>query len=98
MTERTLAHLIGHDDHARRKIAALTARYMREGLHGLRASAQHLLEETTPEESVGILVEAVLLIAEQAPLRTRIGRRAWEDFDAAEARDEAHLIHRGGNR
>lgn len=85
MSERSLAALAGHDEHARRELDRLLARYRQEGLTGLRALlAAYPMSE---DEAAGLLVEAVLTLAERASIPAA-SRRAWEDFEQGEAADE----------
>lgn len=95
MTEPSLAALAGHDPDAARRITELLTVYRREGLPGLRARAE--IDEANAEhaEIVDVIVEAVLTVAEQTS-RPTSGRRAWEHFEAEEARIEGAGIRRGG--
>jgi hypothetical protein len=97
VTEQSLAALAGHDPDAARRITDLLAVYRREGIGGLRATADAMLHETSPDDDVDLIVEAVLTIAERSS-RPMAARRAWETFDAAEDAGEQQQIRKGGNR
>lgn len=93
---RSLSALTGHDEDARIRLDALSAIYRREGIRGVRAAAADLLVETTGDQTVDVLVEAVLTLSERAG---SIGsaRRDWDRFGAAEHADEQEQIERGGH-
>lgn len=95
MSERSLAELAGHDPERAAQLAGLLDVYRQHGLDRLRSMAEESLlgfarMPTAREfELVALIVEAVLTLAERTATPRGAARRAWEDFDRAEAQTEA---------
>lgn len=103
MTEQSLAALAGHDLEAMRQIAGFLDVYRERGLSGLRVAVERLLEgrgmPTAREfRLAGLIVEAVLTIAERTGTSAAQRRDAWAHLDAEEAHTEGEQTDRGGNR
>lgn len=97
MTEQSLSALAGHNRDAQLRLTVLLDRYRREGLAGLRAAVEdHLNGEDgilPIAEVADDLIEAVLTLSERQN-RPAAARRAWEDFDQAEAAGEQERENR----
>lgn len=103
MTEQSLAALAGHDPDAMWQIAGFLDVYRERGLSALRVDVERLLDgrgmPTAREfRLAGLIVEAVLTIAERTGTSASQRRDAWAHHDAEDARTEQEQTDRGGNR
>lgn len=84
--DESLLRLAGHDPESFDLLDRLRERYRREGLTGVRIALD--AEVLDGEQAERLILEAILTLAEERGSRTTRGRRAWTDFDHAEAQLE----------